>query len=322
MSALQRLTGHAFTIVPHFAFNYRPRPAPESLSWRGEVVDRERGVLPVTGLLRHRDSDTVVVLLHGLGGDTSSSYMQLFARAIDAQGQACLRLNLRGACGTVPDYYHAGLIEDVHAALSSAELAPYSRKLVIGFSLGGHIALRLASQAPVPQGLAAVVAVSSPLDLDRSCHSMDHWRRAVYRRYILQSLGDQYARVSSLLQATPHPGPISPARARRISSLRHWDNLVVAPRHGFDSAEHYYAEASVAPKLSQLALPALYVGADADPMVLPEDVRPALREAPAKLDVRWAHDAGHVGFPATLDLGCGGERGLENQVLAWLARVS
>jgi predicted alpha/beta-fold hydrolase len=95
----------------------------------------------------------------------------------------------------------------------------------------------------------------------------------------------------------------------------------VAPRYGFRSAEHYYAEASVAPRLGSLARPALLVAALDDPMIPPEVLRPALSQEYPLLDVRWLEQGGHVGFPDTIDLGLGGELGLEAQALRWLRKA-
>jgi hypothetical protein len=51
-------------------------------------------------------------------------------------------------------------------------------------------------------------------------------------------------------------------------------------------------------------------------------VRPALSLDHPLLDVRWVDEGGHVGFPASFDLGLGGDTGLEPQVLRWLRRAA
>jgi len=76
----------------------------------------------------------------------------------------------------------------------------------------------------------------------------------------------------------------------------------------------------VAPRLAKVRVPSLLLEAEADPMVPPDAVRPAIeaaRRAPL-LDVRWLADGGHVGFPARTDLGFGGPYGLEPQIVEWL----
>ncbi len=230
---------------------------------------------------------------------------------------ACLRLDLRGAPGDGEDLYNAGLTADLHAALASEALAPYERLYVLGYSLGGHLTLRHATEEADPR-VRAVAAVCPPLDLALSADAIDHPARWVYRRHVLSGLKAHYAAVA---RRRPQGGLPTLAEARAIDRVRTWDERIIAPRFGFRSAAHYYAETSVAPRLARLARPALLIVATGDPMVLEETVRPALEGAHEKLDVRWIHEGGHVGFPGSVDLGMGGETGMEAQVMRWLRKA-
>ena len=103
-----------------------------------------------------------------------------------------------------------------------------------------------------------------------------------------------------------------------MRSIREWDALAVAPRFGFASAEEYYQRASVAPRLHEISTPTWIVVGGRDPMVPPWTVRPALERVSPTTEVTWTARGGHVGFPADLDLGRRGERGLAPQVVSWL----
>jgi hypothetical protein len=228
----------------------------------------------------------------------------------------CLRLNLRGADRSGEDYYHAGLTADLEAALASRSLAGYGEILLLGYSLGGHLVLRYATGTP-DKRVRAAAAVCAPVDLDRCCAAIDQPGMWLYRRYLLAGLSRIYARVA---ERRPVPTPVSVAR--RIRTLRAWDDAVVAPRHGFASAEDYYAKASVGPRLGDLKVPSLLVVAAHDPMVPWHTLRPWVEGASARLAVRKVDDGGHVGFPARLDLGERAPLGLEHQVESWLTRAS
>lgn len=115
----------------------------------------------------------------------------------------------------------------------------------------------------------------------------------------------------------PVPAPVD--EAARVRTIRAWDDLVVAPRHGFADAGDYYARASVAPRLPDLRVPALLVSSDCDPMVPARGVRPALERAAAPLlTVRWISGGGHRAFPREIDAGVGEGAGLEAQILGWM----
>ena len=307
------LLGHYWTIAPRLRHSVRPLQAPEWRPWATALEDPVTGRVPVTGRLRELPgSEELVVLVHGLGGSTESHYMFRGAQAAERAGLSCLRLNLRGCDLQSHDFYHAGLTADLHAALASEELRRYRRIYVIGYSLGGHVTLRLAIEVADPR-MAGVAAVCAPLDLHLSQQELDSPSLWVYRRYLLNGLVGIYAAV-----AARRPLPLTVEEAARIRTLREWDDRVVAPRHGFADALDYYARASVAPRLAELRVPCLLLNSERDPMVPSRSVRAALRPAP-RLEVRWLQGGGHVAFPPDLDAGLGGGvLGADAQVIGWL----
>lgn len=312
------LSGHYWTLRP-FVLGALPGAgralAARSRPWSLTVPDPVLGTVRLSGCLYPAPGARQLLLaIHGLGGNAESSYLREALQAAHAAGMACLCLNLRGAAGDGEDLYHAALTGDLHAALASPELAGFAELYVLGFSLGGHLALRLACEAHDPR-LRSVAAICAPLDLEHTSRELDRPTRAPYRLYILRRLKACYALVA---RRRTLPTPL--ARVLRVSLLREWDELTVVPRFGFGSVARYYREASAAACLHALRVRTLLLQAELDPMVLADTVRPALRGAPALLDVRWLRRAGHVGFPPDLNLGEPGAAGLGNQVVSWLAR--
>ncbi len=311
------LKAHAWTVAPTLIHRVLRRQAPQAEPWETTLSDPVTGVIRLSGRLRRGSNrNTLLVVLHGLGGSHASFYAVRAARAAEQAGLDCLRLNLRGADRSGQDYYHAGLTADLEAALASPGLATYQRVFVLGYSLGGHMALRYATGRLDPR-VSAVAAVCSPLDLETCCAAIDRPEMWLYRRYLLSGLNRIYARV-----AQRRPVPATPAQARRIRTLRAWDDAVVAPRHGFASAHDYYSKTSVGPRLGQLGVPCLLVAAERDPMVPLHTLRPWLDQAPPSLEFHLAREGGHVGFPAGLDLEQDAPRGLEGQVMGWLLRTA
>jgi len=315
----ERLSGHFWTLAPFLRNLAAPRAASASIDWQCSVDDPLFGALRLTGKLSAPEGATKLLLIvHGLGGHADSHYMAAATHAAQALGVASLRLNLRGADRLGEDYYHAALSSDLGDALRSPELARFEDVFVLGYSLGGHVTLRLATETREPR-LRAVAAVCAPLDLARSAAAFDEPGRFVYRAHVLRGLLAMYRGVA---ERRLRGLPLSANDAGRIRSIREWDDRIVAPRHGFGSADHYYAEASVGPRLGALNVPALLVMADNDPMVPAETVRPALRQAPPALDVRWVRRGGHVGFPERVALGLtepkSRDQRLESQIVSWL----
>ncbi len=310
---LSTFLGHYYTIAPLVRHRFRPTRMSQSVAWEVVVNDPDVGRVRLSGRLHPAPSDTLLVVVHGLGGDVGSHYVQDATGAGDAAGVAVLRIHLRGADRTGEDLYHAGMSHDIHAILASPTLKSYSRIVLLGYSLGGHIVLRAATEKELDPRVAAIAAVCPPLDLRRGVVAIDAPERYVYRRYILSSIKEVFASVTR--RRVMH---VSLADVRRIQTLREWDERVIAPRFGFRGADHYYAEAGVFSRLTELQVPSLLIAARHDPMIPAATVAPALESAGPMLHVRWIERGGHVGFPEDVDIGESTRGFLDPQVVAWL----
>ncbi|RLB52030.1 MAG: hypothetical protein DRI90_22505, partial [Deltaproteobacteria bacterium] len=302
---------------PWIEAQLRPLSLPPWRLWSTTIQDSVAGTIRLTGALHQipaQGSDTVVVVVHGMGGDIDSHYAQRAAIAAHRRGIDCLRLNLRGADLSGHDFYHAGLTADLEAAIASPDLSRYRHVLPIGYSIGGHQVLHLAAGRPDPR-ITAAAAICAPLDLDRGAADIDTPARWPYRRHILSAL-KLMVRAVAARGTLPLPRPLP--ELLRIPTLRQWDDQLVAPRFGFAGVSDYYEQASVARRLEALQRPTLMVCARQDPMVLARSVRAALTAKPAALQLHWSDRGGHVGFPRDTTLGLAGPRGVEAQVITWL----
>jgi len=306
------LSGHYFTLRQHFARLVEPELPDNLTRWEQAGQDQHGSPMLLSGVVAHASERELLVVLHGLGGSIASRYMTRALHAALGRGVSCLLLNVRGAGDSSGNIAHAGLIDDLALALAAQSLAGYERVYLLGYSMGGHLALRYVSQAPDPR-VRSVAALCSPLDLAAAMQAMDRGRLNPYRRYVLGGLAAQFARYAAGAQA-----PISPERARSIRRFFEWDSEVIAPVFGFANAWDYYERCSAANTLDTLAVPALYVGAKSDPMIPYDTVSPALRRAGKQLSVVWAESGGHLAFPAQFSLGGPDELSLEAQCLSWL----
>jgi len=298
--------GHAWTVGPSIRDRIRPIRAPDGVVWETTLVDPELGEVRLRGVLREEpEASTLLLVVHGLGGDPASPYCRRAAQRAAARGWSCLRLGMRGSSGDGEDLYHAGLDRDLAHALEDPRLRRYDRVVVLGYSLGGHLALRYGLRPSAR--VTAVAAVGAPLDLDRSCRAIDRRRAWPYRAYVLSALRQSYRAV-----AARRPLATSLEEIARVRTLRDWDRRAVVPRFGFADVDDYYRRASVGPRLSALQVPALYLGMRHDPMVVRAAVEPSLAAAtPGRLETRWQLRGGHVAGPGTW----------EDEALDWLDRA-
>jgi predicted alpha/beta-fold hydrolase len=261
--------------------------------------------LPAGGALRARASwhsrgeRTAIVLVHGVGGSSESSYMRRAAVALHRAGFHVVRLNLRGAGDSMPDapaLYHAGLVEDPQVALEAVAAREGVKDVaLVGFSLGGNVSLKLAAAwgAAVPFYVRGVATISAPLDLVETSRALETLRTLPYRGYVLRKLLSQGREFAEM-----HPGLVKydPARLRRLRTIRAYDEEVIAPMHGFCDAHDYYVNASSGPGLADVRVRTLVVHAGDDPMIPAVSVRRWLRDASPAVRVAWSERGGHVGW--------------------------
>ena len=308
------LHGHYWTYDGFVRSLVSPPVAPLATPWSAIVDDPVVGPVTLSGdLAIPEDARDVVIVLHGMGGAITSRYVVLSARAAHARGMAVLRLHMRGADHSGTDVYHAGLTDDLRAAIASPELARFERIHVIGHSLGGHVALRFAAEGDHDPRLAAVVALCAPVDLHEGVRAIQRVDRRPYQFHVLRAVKSCYREVAA---RRPMPVPLEEVMAAR--TVLEWDERVVCPRFGFASALDYYERAGVASMLHRIDVPTLYVGAEADPMIPEGTVRPALDRASRAVEAAWVDRGGHLGFPAGTRAKVAEGETLDDEIAAWL----
>ena len=258
--------------------------------------------------------DPIALLLHGLGGSSLSGYIQRLAAMLYPHGVRIARLDLRGTGAgfhLARNFYHAGRTEDVRASLLDLHRDSAASPLfVIGYSLGGNLAVKLAGEAgadPVPM-LARVAAVAPPIDILRCSEMISSPRCRFYDRFFARSL----IKLAKERQRH-HPGDPLP-RFPVNPTLRQFDDLFTAPRSGFDDALDYYRKASSLPVIRQITVPTLMITARDDPFVAVEPFEQLM--APPHVRVEIHERGGHLGFLG-FD-GNGGVRWAERRVVEWI----
>jgi predicted alpha/beta-fold hydrolase len=302
--------------VSSYVMGSLSRTRVHEVPWQSAIETSPYGPASITGVFTPAaDATELALMIHGLGGSAFSPYLPTATQAFHERGISVLRIAQRGAARDGADLHHAGLWEDLAHALSDPLVKGYQRVYVVGFSMGGHVALHLARQRFAR--LRGVVAICSPLFLDAAVEHMDRWKMAIYRMHVLRGLKSLYRAV-----AVRRSLPISPDRVDQTRTLRAWDSLTVVPRFGFRDAKSYYDSQSIGFRLDEIETRSLLLYSRQDPMVPPETVRgaEAILNGRPRPDARivWFDGGGHVTFPSRLDLGLDAEPRPYPQIIQWL----
>ncbi|GAB4216191.1 MAG: alpha/beta fold hydrolase [Rhodoferax sp.] len=314
--------GHTQTVWPALFGRHRLRD-------QARCYTRERWTTPDNDFIDvdHCDLDRapagapVLVLFHGLEGSSRSHYALALAGAARQHGLAFCVPHFRGCGGTLnraPRAYHSGDHAEVDWMLHQVAQRTARPIWAVGVSLGGNALLRWAQEAGSTAGqrVAALAAVSAPLDLSASGHAIGQGlNRQLYTRMFLRTM-----KAKAWRKLDQYPGLFDAQAMARASTLFEFDALFTAPLHGFASVQDYWTRASALPHLHRIAVPTCIINARNDPFV-PAHSLPlasALRNDWVRL---WQPaQGGHVGFaqgpwPGRIDA-------LPQWLLRWFAQAS
>lgn len=240
-------------------------------------------------------SNGLVLLLHGWLGCIESTYMCNRGEFFYQQGFSVFRLNMRDHGGTTAlneGLFHGCRIEEVfQAAQHIAALEPEKPFYVIGFSMGGSFALRIAwqhSSRPIPT-LKQVVAVCPSIDPATVAKLIDS--SLLYGRYFLkrwkQSLLEKQA-------AFPHLYNFDTMLALKTCDAL--TDVLLKKYSPFPGSAAYYAEYAFTPdKLRPVNIPATIIAASDDP-VIPIASFEQLKGVNPYLNLHITPYGGHVGY--------------------------
>lgn len=257
---------HLMTLIPR----YWPR-----LRWKEGLPTSERlfTTQPGTQLLGlcHWQIDPTMaptaVLVHGLEGSADSHYMRGMAAKAFSAGFNVIRMNQRTCGGTdhlTPTLYNSGLSNDYRTILHELrERNGLSRIWLIGYSMGGNLALKAAGELQRSEtALAGVVAVSPNIDPTQCVAALEEPRNWLYHAHFLSSLKARIQRKAALF-----PGHWNLSPLRFMKTITQFDDTYTARDGGYRDASDYYNRAGARHVLSDISVPTLIITAQNDPFI-------------------------------------------------------
>ena len=283
--------GDLQTVYPYF---FAPLPQVDYRRERWELPDGD--FLDLDWVDEAADAP-LVVLFHGLEGNSRGFYALALMNAVKQRGWRGVVVHFRGCSGEpnrLPRAYFAGDSAEIDYILKRLKQNNGQAVLyAIGVSLGGNALLKWLGEEG--ENATAVinraVAISAPVDLAIAGHTLDKViNRHSYTMKFLSTLKQK-----ALQKLDAYPDLYARKKIEAISSLYAFDDLVTAPLHGYKGADDYWRRASSKPGLIHVRVPTLLINARNDPF-MSGSALPGPDEVSTAVTLDFPAQGGHVGF--------------------------
>ena len=249
-----------------------------------------------------KGSKKLLILTHGLEGDSNRHYIRGTAKLFAQHGWDVLAWNCRSCSGEMNRafrLYNHGDIEDIGEVITHALATKHYEKVaLVGYSMGGNILLKYLGvhSKNAPDVISAGVAISAPTNLKTSAELLNNKENWLYRKRFMSKLTKKIKAKNAL-----YPDRIDLQKLKEIKVWKDFDNYFSAPVNGYHDADDFYEQASAVNFLLGVQVPILICNAQNDP-ILNEDCAPKhLAEKSSLIFVETPTTGGHVGFMVNND---------------------
>ena len=224
----------------------------------------------------------IIAMIPGWLGHGGSGYMLGVGDALWRAGFNVARLTLRDHGDTAhlnESFFHSALTDEVVDYVDQI-VAGYDRAGLVGVSLGGNFALRVAKRRPALETLAICPAVAPRATIERVDQS------PVYRRYFV----NRWRRIFRV-KAEHYPERYRYDDELRLESVAALTDLFVGRYAGYDHLEAYFGEYDLTGEALDGVRAAVLAVRD-DPII---DIAPLLA-LPDSIQVEVSDRGGHGAF--------------------------
>ena len=250
---------HLSTIIPGVMKKY---PIPDYTREKWEIED---GDFLLLDWKKQHNKDKIVILSHGLEGNSRRTYMNTCCDYFFKKGFSVLSWNQRSCGGEMNRnfrLYHHGAIDDLGRVISKADSEGYKEIYLIGFSLGGAQILNyLGRTNPNPKVIKAI-SVSAPLMIKDSVTSLRKFPNTIYMKNFINDLVPKLK-----IKAEQFPNRLPIEKLKNVKNFDVIDDYFTAPMHGFKNKEDYYESVSPLPYIENIKIPTLLINAWNDPFI-------------------------------------------------------
>lgn len=235
----------------------------------------------------------LAILIHGWEGSSKSAYQITTTAALLDAGWDVLRVNLRDhgdSHALNRELFNSTRTPEVASALENfLSENSYRNCCLIGYSLGGSFALRIAADSGTALRLTCCIAISPPVNPGNAMQALSSgWFG--YERYFYQKYRNSVRRKLKLFPDLDYQNELDSAR-----TVEQLNNLLIPKVTAYQDINTYYAAyALTGDRLKNLNMPSYLVTAEDDPIIPAADLR-SINSNPF-LHIDLQKQGGHCGF--------------------------
>ena len=240
----------------------------------------------------------LILVLAGLEGKSRSLYARAVINHFNRKNWDAVCMNYRGCSGEpnkLLQGYHMGASNDVKSTINHIiKNYTYDEIVIIGYSLGGNLALKYAGEEKnnIPAQVKAIISYSVPLDIKKSNQRLSKWYNWHYLKWFMFPLNLKANR-----KKKQFPGRLESFKGFFMSgSFLYFDTHFTAPANGFESVEEYWKRSTSKPLLRHIRIPTLIVASEDDTFISENCYPRKEAEGNENIILEISKFGGHCGF--------------------------
>lgn len=308
-------SGYAQTLLQSMSEFIKLPPDWVSYEYRREIITLDDGVEIALDWKENENMDEltpILLCLHGLGGDSNSSFLRTFTNISVNKGYRVVVYNRRGHGGMsllpgnklFPKHVN---MDDMDAVVQYIDyLYPMSTKFLIGFSCGANLAVKYLSYISERcSQFSAGVSINNGYDIFRGTKLLadnDKICDGIVTQFLKDILVD--GRLNEVKQMCGNlGGNIDFDAVMKAKSLQKLEELLVVPAYEYISLHEYYEDDSCHKVINDVNKPLLCISSRDDPFVHSDvlDIPIGAAKINEKIITIITDNGGHIGWIDSLN---------------------
>ena len=235
----------------------------------------------------------IMILSHGLEGDSHRHYIKRFAKYFYRRGWDILAWNYRSCSGEMnrlPKFYSYGGTEDLDEVVRHVSKLRYQQIVLAGFSMGGGLVSKYIGEEKVTPKITHAIGFSVSCNLKNSVEEVEKTKHFFYKKLFVGKLKEKLklkARSFEEFKSIP---------INSIKSFEDFHNLYSIPFHQFNNVADFYKQSSSKPYYHNISIPTLIINALNDPILGDKCYPYKEAEENPNLFLETPKHGGHLGF--------------------------